>query len=295
MKIGELFEIKRGNCSGLDTYAKGSIPFVSAGTINGGVACFVSTIPGGRLFKDLPCLSVAANGDGGMAFASIKNAEFYATSDVAVLTPKWQHLFWQSDIQGKLIAVAAYIRKQRWRFGFGRKMTTRFADLDVDMSVIQSIFGAIVNTKLKIRTITEADVVSLLARLPNGVAIQDLFEVAKKKSLPAEGVRDVGTTPLVSTTERNNGVSGFVNTIDADYLVPSGGISVAKNGRPMVSRIQMDEYVKTGDMAPLVAKSGVSFTERELAILAALIENQGWRYHYLRKANWDRMGPQVIT
>lgn len=294
MKVGELFDVRRGNCSGIETQAKGSIAFVSAGTSNIGVVGFVSKIPGGRLFKDLPCLSVAANGNGGMAFASPKNAEFYATSDVAVLIPKWQHAFWQSDVQGKLIAVAAYIRKQRWRFGFGRKMSTRFSDLDLDIPAIQSITGAIVKSKPKAKTITQADVASVLSKLPKGVAIQDLFDVHVKKNLPAEFAQDMGNLPLVSTTEYNNGVSGFVDEADNTYLVPGGGISVAKNGRPMVARIQSNPYVKTGDIAPLIAKGDVSFTERELAILAALIENQGWRYHYLRKANWNRMGPQII-
>ena len=139
MKASDLFEIKRGNCSGLDNQTKGTIAFVSASTLNGGVSGFVAPIPGGRLFKDLPCLSVAANGDGGMAFASPKSFPFYATSDVAILVPRKDHQFWQSDINGKLFATAAYIRKQRWRFGFGRKMSTRFADLDLDLSDIQLI------------------------------------------------------------------------------------------------------------------------------------------------------------
>ena len=175
-----------------------------------------------------------------------------------------------------------------------RPCGSRLADLELDMSLIHQASVAITQSKPKIKTLTQSDVASLMAKLPKGVAIQDLFDVHVKKNLPAEFAQDMGNLPLVSTTEYNNGVSGFVDKADNTYLVPGGGISVAKNGRPMVARIQSNPYVKTGDIAPLIAKGDVSFTERELAILAALIENQGWRYHYLRKANWDRMGPQII-
>lgn len=295
MKVGDLFEVKRGNCSGLETHASGTIAFVSAGTSNAGVAGFVSKISGGRLFKDLPCLSVAANGDGGMAFASPKNAEFYATSDVAVLVPKWQHAFWQTDIQSKLIAVAAYIRKQRWRFGFGRKMSTRFADLDLDMSVIQSIIGAIVKSKPKVKTITQADVAALLAKLPNGVAIHDLFDMVKRNTFENSEASADGTVPLVSASSNNNAVVGFIETQNPKDIVPGNTISVAKDGVPMISRVQANPYAVNTHVVPLQAKAGTKYTDKELAIIAALIENQGWRYNYMRAAAWGRMGPQIIV
>lgn len=294
MKVGELFDVKRGNCAGLENHAKGPVAFVSAGTSNAGVAGFVSSISGGRLFKDLPCLSVAANGDGGMAFASPKNAEFYATSDVAVLVPKRLHPFWKTDIQNKLIAVAAYIRKQRWRFGFGRKMTTRFADLDLDMSVIQSVIGAIVKSKPKVKTITQADVAALLAKLPKGVAIRDLFDMMKRNTFENSEARETGTIPLVSASSCNNAVVGFVNTDKLNDIVPGNTISVAKDGVPMIARVQTSDYTVNTHVVPLKAKDGTTYTGKELAIIAALIENQGWRYNYMRAAAWGRMGPQVI-
>lgn len=292
--IADLFNVQRGNCDGIETYEKGTVPFVAAGTDNTGVVAFVKGCKKDKLFTSVPCLTVPAVGQGGAMFVSVQTGNFYATKNVAVLIPK-ETPIWGSNKYDLLISISAFLRKQRWRYYYMRPCGSRLGDLRLDMDTIRAVANQIGHTKPKIKTITKSDVEALLAKLPKGASVQDIFELCETKSLPAEGAKDSGVTPLVSTTERNNGIAGFLNITDPDYLVPSGGVSVAKNGRPMVSRVQMNPYVKTSDMAPLIVKSGHSFTERDLAILAALIETQAWRYHYLRKANWSRLGPQVIT
>lgn len=295
MKVGDLFRVERGNCVGIESQDKGTIAFVSAGTINTGVVGFVAPIARGRLFGNEPCISVAADGDGGMAYASPKFCVFYAATTVAILTPKLSHDFWATDLHGKLFAVSAYIRKQRWRFGFGRKLAPRVADLDLDMPAILSIVGKIQQTKPKARTLTPSDISALLAKIPAGIEIGQLFDEISRKNLTGEDGKDIGSVPLVSASECNNGVAGFVDMPSLDCLHPGGTLSVAKNGKPMVARVHMNEYVKTGDVASILPKGDVVYTDRELAILAALIESQVWRFSYGRKAGWARMKSQVIN
>lgn len=292
MKAGDLFDVSRGTIHGTPDMSRGTIPFVSTSTFNNGVVSHFSKLPGHKLFNSVPCLTVSVNG--APMFATLRMGEFYANDDVHVLVPN-QDSFWLTDKVAKLTAVASYIRKQKWRFGYGRKAYSRMKDLDLDIPAILAVAGQITQSKPKIKTITSNDIAALLAKLPKGAAIRDLFEVVERKSLASEDANDSGQVPLISTTEYNNGVNGFVDASDHAYLVPGGGISVAKNGKPMVARIQMEAYTKSSDMAPLLAKGDVVYTERELAILAALVETQAWRYSYGRKANWDRMGPQVIT
>lgn len=294
MKVGDLFNVSRGNCNGHETYQAGTIPLVAAGTGNRGIVGFIQGGSKDRLFKSVPCLTVPAVGQGGAMFFSIQSVSFYATKNVAVLTPN-ANPWWGANKADMLIAVASFLRKQRWRFYYMRPCGSRLEDIELDIKAIQLIAGQINHAKPKVKTITPADVAALLAKLPYGVAIQDLFEVVSKKNMSGENASENGPVPLVSTTETNNGVHGFVDIHDADFLVPGGGLSVAKNGKPMVSRIQHQAYTKTGDIAPLAPKRKTGYTEKELAILAALIETQAWRYSYGRKANWDRMGPQVIV
>ena len=294
MKVGELFDIFQGTIDNVDLLSKGPYEVVSATTRNNGVVGYVKKLNVAHVSASTksPVLTIARNG--APCFATVHACDLYLTSEAFALVPN-DHKFWGADKLAKLTAVGAYIRKQRWRFGFGRKANGRIACMYLDIVAVEAIAGSIVQAKPKLKSITSADVAALLSKLPNGVAIRDLFEVVPRKSLSGDEAADSGDIPLVSTTENNNGVHGFVPTQGADFLVPGRGISVAKNGKPMVSRIQLHPYAKTSDMAPLTPKPGSSYTEKELAILAALIESQDWRYSYGRKANWGRMGPQVIT
>lgn len=294
MKVGDLFDIFQGRIDNVDLLPKGPFEVVSATTRNNGVVGYTNklNVPHVSASAKSPVLTIARNG--APCFATVHACDLYLTSEAFALVPNG-HQFWGTDKLAKLTAVGAYIRKQRWRFGFGRKANGRIACLSLDIQTVEAIAGSIVQAKPKIKSITPADVAALLTKLPKGVAIQDLFEVVSKKNISGEDASENGPVPLVSTTETNNGVLGFVDIHDADFLVPGGGLSVAKNGKPMVSRIQLQSYAKTGDMASLAPKRKSGYTEKELAILAALIETQAWRYSYGRKANEDRMGPQVIT
>lgn len=290
MKVGDFFDVKRGSIHGTPDMSSGAIPFVSTSTFNNGVVSHFAKLPGHKLFNSVPCLTVSVNG--APMFATLRMGEFYANDDVHVLLPN-QDPFWLTNKVARLTAVASYIRKQKWRFGYGRKAYSRMKDLDLDIPAILAVAGHITQSKPKIKTITSNDIAALLARLPKGAAIQDLFDVVSRKSLAGEDVSASGSIPFISASETNNAVAGFVSTAAADYLVPRRTLSVAKDGKPMVARVQAHKWVKNPLAVPLKSKG--RYTERDLAVLAALIETQAWRYSYGRKANWERMGSQVIT
>lgn len=295
MNIGELFKIKRGNSGGQDGYVAGPMPLVAAGTLNNAVVRFVQPQSKDRVFSDVPCLTVAVAGQGGSMFATVQSKTFIATHHIEVLEPRKGHPFWAADKGIKLIAIAAFIRKQRWRSHFMRSPNGRLSDIELDIPSIQAIVGQISHIKPKIKTITQADVSALLAKLPNGVAIQDLFDTVKRNTFENSEARESGAVPLVSASSNNNAVVGFVDAQSPKDIVPGNTISVAKDGVPMIARVQVNPYAMNTHVIPLQAKAAAKFTDKELAILAALIENQGWRYNYMRAAAWGRMGPQVIA
>ncbi len=149
----------------------------------------------------------------------------------------------------------------------------------------------------QIRQAAIGDVNALIARIrsvfPNGATVGDLFTFPKVSRFDATAVSETGTVPLVSASEQEaNAVLGYVDSPKGSAIAPGNTISVAKNGyRPMFSRFQPDPYCLTGDVASLKPKSidGKPYSEMEMIILAALIENHVWRFSYGRKASEGRM------
>ncbi|WP_146200844.1 hypothetical protein [Stenotrophomonas maltophilia] len=295
MKIEDIFSIRQGRLDKVVFDPSGAFEVVSATTQNNGVAGFtgpLSVAPINASPKD-PVIAVARNGDGALMFATVHFRPLYLTSEAFALVPNADK-FWGADKTQKLFAISAFIRKQRWRFGYGRKANGRLGPMEVDLGAVQAVVGSIAGTTSQPKSISAKQLDNLLASLPVGVTIGDLFDLISRRSLAAEDAKHMGAIPLVSTTENNNGVCGFVDSVSVEFALPGHTLSVAKNGRPMVSRVQNETYAKTSDMAALGPKDGASYSPAELAILAALIEYQGWRYSYGRKANWDRMGGQVL-
>jgi hypothetical protein len=90
---------------------------------------------------------------------------------------------------------------------------------------------------------------------------------------------------VVSASEQDNGVCGYTTEGAA---APALGLTVAKNGRPGVARVQTLPHVVTGDVAALTPRTP-DWTVPELCVLAALIEVQVWRFSYGRKASEKRL------
>lgn len=148
---------------------------------------------------------------------------------------------------------------------------------------------------LTIHQVSSSDVSSLLGKIqaayPAGASIADLFEFPKLARLPAAAVDEQQDTILVSASERDNASVGYVVAPTKRHVAQAMTLSVAKNAKPMVARLQRRPYCLTGDVAALYPKNinGLQFSEVDLVILAALIERHVWRFSYGRKASEERM------
>lgn len=99
-------------------------------------------------------------------------------------------------------------------------------------------------------------------------------------------LENTGKVAIVSASEFNNGVLGY-DDLPNNTKTFSGGISLAKNGKPCICRVQMNPCLLTGDV--LFLKPNIYLNEKNLLILASIIEQKKWRYNYGRKATWDRI------
>lgn len=147
IKLSKLFEVKLGDAPSFDEYVDitdethPTVAYVSASTTRNGINGFVVPHRDNTVFsKNL--VTVAVQGQGSVAFATLQPHEFVASKLVAVLTPKPKGF----DTNGitlnneNLSIICSLIRKQRWRFSFGRTVSTdRLKMLVIDVGKVKTI------------------------------------------------------------------------------------------------------------------------------------------------------------
>ena len=89
--------------------------------------------------------------------------------------------------------------------------------------------------------------------------------------------------PFVSRTERNNGITGFVERIDDIIPNPRNTISVACGGSIMESFLQKNDYYSGRDLFYLKPK--IALTDNEMLFYCTCLRANKYRYSYGRQAN----------
>lgn len=120
------------------------------------------------------------------------------------------------------------------------------------------------------------------------IKISELFDV--KYGVNLELVRleeipqsDSNSIPFVSRTEKNNGVSAYVQKIDDLEPNPAYTISVAGGGSVLSTFFQQEKYYSGRDIYILIPKK--KFSETEMLFYAFCIRKNKFRYNYGRQAN----------
>lgn len=111
-ELGSIFQIKKGRRLTKANQLDGSVPFIGSSAENNGITTFV----GQDAEHDGGTISVCYNGSIGEAF--YQPVPFYASDDVNVLYPTF-------DMNPAIaLFVCALIRKEKYRFNYGRKWHT---------------------------------------------------------------------------------------------------------------------------------------------------------------------------
>ncbi len=91
-----------------------------------------------------------------------------------------------------------------------------------------------------------------------------------------------GGMPLVSTSERNNGISAMVNANDCKVIYPKGQITITKNGGG--GRAHYHDYSFAANSDVFVGELKPKYNNKNFAIfLCASVNHENWRYNYYRK------------
>ncbi len=120
------------------------------------------------------------------------------------------------------------------------------------------------------------------------VKISDIFEVKYGVNLELVNIEECNkqnknSINFVSRTDKNNGVSAYVQKMDDVESNPANTISVAGGGSVLATFFQQEPYYSGRDIYILIPKKQLS--EIEMIFYCYCIRKNKYRYNYGRQAN----------
>ena len=95
-----------------------------------------------------------------------------------------------------------------------------------------------------------------------------------------------GDLPLISTSEKKNGISAMVCRKDVKKIYPSGSITISSNGGSCHAHYHGYEYAANGDVYTCLLKK--EFAGDFSIFLCAAINSESWRFNYYRKFSQEQ-------
>lgn len=179
----------------------------------------------------------------------------------------------------QLYYAASVLQTQKWRFKYGRQ-ATEYRLKHIELPLMEQIDPLWKAPDFKLEKI-DNDFSRLMKEL-DSKQLGDLFDVVKGEGSYLQNCKS-GSTPLISASELDNGVIGFVS------LAPT-----FKAPCITVERIRAKAHVQTVDFVTVpddlfVLKPKCSFTLGELFFIATLLNLGRWRFSYHRKVTKFRL------
>lgn len=277
--VESLFNVHKGHQLALNRVDRAedsdrAIAYVARSHRNNGVTAWVSPIEG---------LPAAAAGDISVCLRSrnyalaafVQPRPFYTTYHVAILTPKRQ-----MSLQEKLWWCLC-IRANRFRFNFGRQANRTIGSLVLPDQVPEWAMAAVVPHHERAIVLDPNQSVDFSSW--QTFRLVDLFRMHSGQH-PSRRTLGDGTTPLVTASAWNNGISARV-AVDPDWA--GGQITVANNGSVGAAFYQPQPFTASRDVTilePLFALSPAS-----ALFICAVLRKESDRYNYARKWTSGRM------
>jgi restriction endonuclease S subunit len=268
MSVDDYFTIQYGQkeYESKSRLKKGEIPLISSASIDNGFYGFYDIEP-----KFINVISFPRTGSIGEA--RVHDYPCCIDNNCMVLVPKKKLTLTQ------LYYVASVLRSHKWRFKYGRQATeTRLKNLGLPlMEKVNELWSV---PKLEINNISN-NFPKIMAEL-NGQRLGQLFDVVKGEGAYFQKCK-VGRTPLISASEMDNGIIGFVD-LSPTFKAPC----------ITIERIRAKAHVQTVDFATVpddifVLKPKNNFTVEELFFVATLLNLNRWRFNYHRKVTKPRL------
>lgn len=282
-KLSSLFEIKQGHSLELNKLAITSpnkgVAFVSRKTGDNGIAAYVKQIPDVDPYPagELTC---ALSGNGVLS-TFIQDRPFYTAYHVASLKPKVELS------TAELLYYCACIRANHYRYGWGRQANRSIKDLlipdvseipkSVKTASIERFPGA--NAPASNRPAPRLSTANWKT-----FEYQDLFVLERGQGPRFKDLDGTGSTPFVTSTDSDNGVTGFTSMA---HRHNGNTIGVNRNGSVGEAFYQPVPFCSTEDVHVFNPK--FPMTPFVGLFLSTLIRLERFRFGYGRKWGMERM------
>lgn len=270
--IGKLFDVSYGQpeYETKENLDKGNTILIASGGIDNGLYDFCDITP----FYQAPIISVPRTGSIGQACVQQYNC--CISSDALVLIPK------EKRSLEELFQVAYQIRKLKWKFCYGRKITPsrlvkekiKIEELKIDNKEYEKKFIPKKNSHTKIEENNNIKLVHL----------SELCNIERRAALPQNAMETDGKIPYVTTSSKDNGVSEFVSE---EPNTKGKCLSVALNGSCGQTFFQFDDFITSGDNAVITLKE--KYNPSLLFYIGYQIYRQRWGFNYYRKLSEKRL------
>ena len=253
----------------------GKTILIASGGEDNGVYGFCDITP----FYKTPFITVPRTGSIGQAF--VQEYDCCVSSDALVLIPKEK-----IDLEG-LHQIAYQIRKFKWKFSYGRKITPdrlkkekiKIEGFNISYKKYQDKLMPKEYRKTEIKEIKKIKLIPL----------PELCTIERRTALPQNAMDLNGKIPYITTTSKNNGVSEFVNE---EPNTRGKCLTIALNGSVGQTFFQFNDFITSGDNAVLTMKRG--YNPFLLFYIGYNIYRQRWGFNYYRKLSEKRLKKFMI-
>jgi len=282
VKINKIFDVKYGNSFELinlnecDKSTIGCVNFISRTENSNGVSAYVKKLPDVNP-NPAGTITVAVGGSVLSTFLQIQ--PYYTGFHIMILYPKRKMSITE------LLFYAYAIRKNRYRYNYGRQANKTLKDILIPES-IPDVWKKININQLS--RLNEKPVVLSSPKLNipqwNSFNLTDLFEITGSETTPLLELEEHGhgEYPYVTTQATNNGIGGFYNyyTEDGEVLTVDSAVlgycsyqpynfSASDHVEKLIPKFKMNKYIAM--------------------FLVTIINQEQYRYNYGRKSSQDRM------
>jgi len=285
--IGKLFDIEYGqkeyhNKEWLEGNEGSNILISSKGDDNGIYGFFDIKL---KYTKQI--ITVPGYGTIGQAFVQEKSCS--VDDHLLILIPKKEMNIKQ------LYQVAFQIRMDKWKYKYGRGITPKRLSSQkirlIDSKTNCDDFVKQITPKKKKKNKIQ---INKNIKLVPIIYIKNIQEsglcILNKKTILPQNQLEKGKIPYVTTSFKNNGVSGYY---DEKPNFKSKCLTVALNGSVGETFFQFDDFITSGDNAVLTLKN--KYNPYLLFYIAVMIKNHQWRYNYYRKLNLIKLNKMRIS
>lgn len=284
-KISDIFHMSYGNSFALNKLKEcdEGIAFVSRTSKNNGVSALVEHIDGVEPFE-AGAITVALSGMSVLE-ANVQPYKFYTGYHVMVLTPKVE-----MSLNEKLYYCMC-IRKNKYKYYFGRQANRTLGDLEVPQDIPKWVNNSVIEGYDEDKaSLANEDTAKLEIEKWKWFKFKDLFDINTGKGpLIRLAKENIGNTPLISSTQFNNGIVVYTKY---DFTHKSNTLTLAKNGS--VGEVFYHEYNYTATSDVLVLEPKFEMNKYIAMFIITILKKEKHRYNYGRKWTKELLEAQLI-